>query len=46
MFQDSKKYSPAAQHYLDFGFYTDAIPGTRSTMTTGMNKENDACRDI
>ena len=29
MFKDSVKYSPAAQHYLDFGFYTDAIPGTR-----------------
>lgn len=28
-FKDSKKYSPAAQHYLDFGFYTDAIPGTK-----------------
>ena len=29
MFKDSIKYSPAAQHYLEFGFYTDAIPGTR-----------------
>ena len=29
MFRNSIKYSPAAQHYLDFGFYTDAIPGTK-----------------
>ena len=29
MFKNSGKYSPAAQHYLDFGFYTDAIPGTK-----------------
>lgn len=29
MFKDSAKYSPAADHYLEFGFYTDAIPGTR-----------------
>ena len=29
MFKDSVKYSPAAQHYLDHGFYTDALPGTR-----------------
>ena len=29
MFKDSIKYSPAAQHYLDFGFYSDAMPGTK-----------------
>ena len=29
MFTDSKKYSPAANHYLDFGFYSDAMPGTK-----------------
>ena len=29
MFRNSAKYSPAAQHYLDFGFYTDALPGTK-----------------
>ena len=29
MFKDSHKYSPAAQHYLDHGFYTDSIPGTK-----------------
>ena len=29
MFTNSKKYSPAADHYLGHGFYTDAIPGTR-----------------
>ena len=29
MFKDSKKYSPAANHYLDFGFYSDAMPGTK-----------------
>ena len=29
MFKDSAKYSPAANSYLEKGFYTDAIPGTR-----------------
>ena len=29
MFKDSHKYSPAANHYLNHGFYTDAIPGTK-----------------
>jgi len=29
MFKNSKKYSPAAEHYLEYGFYTDAIPGTK-----------------
>lgn len=28
-FTNSIKYSPAASHYLEFGFYTDAIPGTK-----------------
>ena len=29
MFKNSDKYLPAALHYLEKGFYTDAIPGTR-----------------
>ena len=28
-FTNSVKYSPAANHYLELGFYTDAIPGTK-----------------
>ena len=28
-FTNSIKYSPAAQNYLEVGFYTDAIPGTK-----------------
>ena len=29
MFKDTHKYSPAASHYLDRGFYTDSLPGTK-----------------
>ena len=29
MFKNSAKYSPAANLYLEKGFYTDAIPGTK-----------------
>ena len=29
MFKDSHKYSPAAETYLERGFYTDSLPGTK-----------------
>lgn len=30
MFKDSHLYSPAAAHFLEHGYYTDAIPGTKA----------------
>lgn len=43
MFKDTHLFSPAAQSYLDKGYYTDAIDGTKEFYTFGIQKRIDAC---
>jgi hypothetical protein len=43
MLKDTHLFSPAAKNYIEYGYYTDALPGTKQYYDYWDAEQLDAC---